>query len=130
MSDTEKMVEVARFTYASDAQVLASLLKSEGIDCYIRNELITQVLAGIIDLGGARVELLESEVSRALEIMQENGYEIPGENEEACSVQTMSRWARHIPLLNKLPLEKQLFFMFFLIALLLTALVYASKLLH
>ncbi|MDR0430843.1 MAG: DUF2007 domain-containing protein [Tannerellaceae bacterium] len=76
----DKMVEIVRFQYPADAQTLVALLKSEGIDCYIRNELTTQMLS-LIDVGGARVELLESNVPRALEIMKANGYEVSVENE-------------------------------------------------
>lgn len=129
MDAAEKMVEIARFTYVTDARVLVSLLKSEGIDCYIQNEYMTQILSGLVDIGGARVEVLESTVQQALLIMKEHGNEIPGENEHPSEIQTVSGWARHIPFLRKLPLEKQIFFFLLLLAVLLALLVYASKLL-
>ena len=34
----DKIVEIARFTYPADAQPLMALLRSEGIECYLRNE--------------------------------------------------------------------------------------------
>ncbi|MDR3141825.1 MAG: DUF2007 domain-containing protein [Tannerellaceae bacterium] len=112
----DKMVEIARFQYPDEARVLVALLKSEGIDCYIRNELSTQVMGGYVDMGGVRVELLESEASHALEVMAANGYEIPDENEEPEQIKTVAGWARHIPFLRRLPLEKQILFLFILIA--------------
>lgn len=123
------MVEIARFTYVTDARMLVSLLQSEDIDCYIKNEYITQVLSGLVDVGGARVEVLESDVQKALQVMEEHGYEIPREDEQSEEIQTVSGLARHIPFLRKLSLEKQILFFFLLIAILLTLLVYASKLL-
>ena len=51
----DKIVEIARFTYPADAQPLMALLRSEGIECYLRNELSSQIMAGYVDVGGARV---------------------------------------------------------------------------
>lgn len=126
----EKMVEIARFSKVNDARMLVSLLQSEDIDCYINNEYTTQVFAGLADMGGARVEVLEGDVKRAMEVMEVNGYEIPREDELPNQVQTVSNWTRHIPFLRNLPLEKQILFFFILIAVCLTVLVYASKLLE
>lgn len=126
----EKMVAVATFTKVDEARILVSLLESEGIDCFINNEYITQIFAGLADFGGARVEVLESQAQHALEVMEANGYEIPKEDEMPDQIQTVSGWTRHIPFLKKLPLEKQILFFFIVIALCLTLLVYASKLLN
>lgn len=126
--DTDKMVEIARFQYPAEAQTLVALLKSEGIDCYIRNEISTQVMAGYVDVGGARVELLESEVPHALEVMTANGYEIPNENEEPEQIKTVAGWARHIPFLKNLSIEKQIFFLFAIIAICIGLLIFISSL--
>jgi len=72
--EKEKMVEIARFQFPADAQPFIDLLKSEGIDCYLRNEFTTFVF-GFSDVGGARIEVLEHDVARAMEIMKEEGYE-------------------------------------------------------
>ena len=64
----DKIVEIARFTYPADAQPLMALLRSEGIECYLRNELSSQIMAGYVDVGGARVEILESDVPRAMKL--------------------------------------------------------------
>ncbi|MDR1919271.1 MAG: DUF2007 domain-containing protein [Tannerellaceae bacterium] len=78
---TDKMVEIARFQYPAEAQTLIALLQSEDIDCYLRNEHSSMVMPGYA-AGGVRVELLESSVPRALEVMKAGGYEIPAEDEE------------------------------------------------
>ena len=70
----DKMVEIARFTYPSEAGPLMALLESEGIECYLRNELTSQLMAGYVDVGGARLEILEKDYDRALELMREGGY--------------------------------------------------------
>ena len=59
-NNKERIVEIARFAYPAEAATLIALLRSEGIECYLRNELTTQIMAGYADVGGARVEILES----------------------------------------------------------------------
>ena len=93
----DKIVEIARFTYPADAQPLMALLRSEGIECYLRNELSSQIMAGYVDVGGARVEILESDVPRAMKIMEEGGYDLPREDEQAEPGEQVAGFARHIP---------------------------------
>jgi hypothetical protein len=62
----------------ADAEMLASLLQSEGVDCYVRDGLSSSLMFGK-DIGGAKVELLEKDVLHAAEIMKDHGYEIPAE---------------------------------------------------
>lgn len=124
----DKVVEIARFNRPADAHTLMALLRSEGIECYLRNEITTQLYAGYADVGGARVELLDRDVPRALEIMQEGGYEIPAENEPGEGFRAVSGWASHVPFLRRLPLERQIIVLFGIIAVLLALLIYFGSL--
>lgn len=119
----DKIVEIARFSKPEDAHVLEALLKSEGIECYLRNEYTTQVLYPA-NMGGVRVELLESEVSHAMEVMEANGYEFPKEDEEADQIEVVSGWARHIPFLRNYSLEKQIIILFLIVAVFLALFIY------
>lgn len=123
----DKIVEIARFAYPADAQTLMALLRSEGIDCYLRNELTTQIYAGA-DLGGARVEILKSDLPHALEVMKAGGYECPSAEteakEEEKEIDKLSGWARRVPFLRRLPKGKQILYFFLLIAILLALLIY------
>lgn len=123
----DKIVEIARFPQLEDAQILESLLKSEGIDCYLRNVYSTQVM-GIANMGGIRVELLESEVPHAIEVMEANDYDIPREDELPEQIQAVSGWTRHIPFLRNYTLEKQIVFLFILIAVCLALFIYFGSL--
>ena len=123
----DKIVEIARFYEPEEAQILESLLKSEGIKCYLRNEYTSQVMYPA-NMGGIRVELLESEVPRAMEIMEANGYEFPKEDEEVEQIQAVSGWARHIPFLRRLPLERQIIVFFILVAVFLALVIYFGSL--
>ena len=123
----DKIVEIARFYEPEEAQMIESLLKSEGIKCYLRNEYTSQVMYPA-NMGGIRVELLESEVPRAMEIMEANGYEFPKEDEEVEQIQAVSGWARHIPFLRRLPLERQIIVFFILVAVFLALVIYFGSL--
>lgn len=123
----DKIVEIARFPQLEDAQILESLLKSEGIDCYLRNVYSTQVM-GIANMGGIRVELLESEVPHALEVMEANDYDIPREDEIPEQIQAVSGWTRHIPFLRSYTLEKQIILLFILITVCLALFIYFGSL--
>ena len=102
----DKIVEIARFTYPADAQPLMALLRSEGIECYLRNELSSQIMAGYVDVGGARVEILESDVPRAMKIMEEGGYDLPREDEQAEPVETSRRIRTSYPFSTKISLRE------------------------
>ncbi len=75
----DKMVEIARFMQTTEAEMLANLLKSEGIECYVRDGISSRVLFGRADIGGAKVELLDKDVQRASEIMKDHGYDFSEE---------------------------------------------------
>jgi hypothetical protein len=79
----DKVVELKRFIKISDAEMLANLLRSEGIDCYVRDLYMNQIYGGV-DFGGVKVELLEKDLQRAQEIMKDYGYLSSGnDNEDA-----------------------------------------------
>lgn len=126
-NEEDKIVEIARFYEPEQAQILESLLKSEGIKCYLRNEYTSQVMYPA-NMGGIRVELLESEVPHAMEVMEANGYEFPKEDEEPEQIQVVSGWARHIPFLRHLPLERQIIVLFILVAVFLALVIYFGSL--
>lgn len=129
MESEDKMVEIARFTQPDEAQALLALLQSEGIDCYLRNEYSNRVLAGMVDIGGTRVELLESAVPHALEVMEANGYDLPKEEEVAPEIRNLSGIARHIPFLRNFSLGQQIMILFALLAVCLALLFFASMVL-
>lgn len=126
METEDKMVEIARFVHPEEAEPLMALLESEGIECYLRNEYSSRILAGIVDIGGARVELLESAVPRAMEIMQENGFDLPKEDEVAPEIRNLSGIARHIPFLRNFDLGQQILILFAMLAVCLVLLFFAS----
>ena len=71
----DKIVEIARFYEPEAAQMIESLLKSEGVNCYLRNEYTSRIQYPV-NVGGIRIELLESEVPRAKEILEANRFRL------------------------------------------------------
>lgn len=121
----DKIVEIARFTYPADAQILRSLLESEGIECYLKDELSNQILGSYVDIGGVKVEILEKDVPRALEIMEAGGFPVETNNEPE-QLKALSSFSDRIPFLRKYPLEKQIMIVFIVTAVLLALLIYFS----
>ena len=70
----DKIIEIARFEQTSEAEMLANLLSSEGIECYVRDGISAQAMFGDTEMIGAKVELLEIDAQRALEIMKDYNY--------------------------------------------------------
>ncbi|MDR0349751.1 MAG: DUF2007 domain-containing protein [Tannerella sp.] len=103
----DRIVEIANFQQPERAALLADLLKAEGIECYVRNEVCSRVLRGYIDTG-AQVDVLESDVPQALEIMRNAGYVLPDQEPETASEHENTGLACRIPFLRHFSFEKQL----------------------
>lgn len=71
----EILVDIAVFSYVNDSYVLQSLLESEGIKFYMKNENFTGMLPGVTIAGGATLMVKSSDVEAAGRIMKEGGYE-------------------------------------------------------
>jgi len=123
----DKMVEIARFQNQAEAFMLRSLLESEGIECYLKDEIINQMYGGFVDFGGIKVQIMEDQVPHAMDVMKANGYELPKEDEAIAPLAPMSGFVGKIPFLRKFALEKQLLIILIVTALLLALLVYAGS---
>ncbi|MCC8152772.1 MAG: DUF2007 domain-containing protein [Tannerellaceae bacterium] len=127
MKNAEKMVEIARFQYPAEAYTLMALLESEGIECYLRNEQTAQLLSHL-DVGGARVEILEGDVPEAMRIMQEGGYEVPGEYATLQDGYEGQSWMNRVPFIKNLSFPARIILFIVLIILLLYGLFLGGRL--
>jgi hypothetical protein len=121
----DKMVEIARFHQTADAEMLANLLQSEGVDCYVRDGIISSVMFGNADLGGAKVELLQKDARRASEIMHDHGYDVPSELLEAIAFENSEQ--NRIYQQSKAKLMKSITVIILLMVVLFGILVYLNK---
>ena len=68
-------VEAATFTYPSEVQVLRTLLESEGIECFLRDEFMSEILPGLSDVGNIGLQVRQKDVEKTLDIMRKGGFE-------------------------------------------------------
>jgi hypothetical protein len=124
----DRIVEIANFKHTDKAEILASLLRGEGISCYVRNGISSNVFGGGVDIG-AKVELLEGDAPRALEIMKAYDYPLPDEILLSDYKGDDSTLASRVPFLRKFPLETQIVVVLILILGLLALLIYIGSIL-
>ena len=122
----EKIVEIANFQQADRAEVLASLLRSEGIDCYVRNEASARTFGGLVDIG-ARVEILECDLPRALEIIEIGGFFAEQENPDVFMTYDQSEEVRNNSFLSKFAFEKKMIIFIILLGVLIALLIYLGS---
>jgi len=65
----ENLVTIAKFHFVGEAQIAKLTLASKGIDCFLADEFMSTYLP--IAMGGIRLQVRESDVERAKEILQE-----------------------------------------------------------
>lgn len=122
----DRIIEIANFPQPEQAELLASLLRSEGIECFLPNEVSSHVLRGYLDVG-ARVEILEKDYPLALRIMEDAGYSFPDKNMETGDEKSSTGLARHIPILKHLSFEKQIIIIIGLILGLIALMIYLQS---
>lgn len=121
----DKIVEIARFKNPMDAQVLLSLLRAEGIECNLRNELTAQIMSSYADIGGAIVEVLEADVPQALQVLKEGGYEMYDSNtENAKRINWLNAFTKKIPIVKNFSIEARIIVLLTLIALIVSAILF------
>ncbi|MDR0811205.1 MAG: DUF2007 domain-containing protein [Paludibacter sp.] len=65
----EKLVTILTVNYPSDMYVIRAKLESEGIECFAKDEMTAQVFPTSA-IGGVKLQVLESNAERALEILK------------------------------------------------------------
>lgn len=101
---------IATFTYPSELAVVKSKLESEGVVCFVKDELTVQVYNFYSNaIGGIRLAVRQSDYQKARQILIEIGF-----LEEEEKPQVSKFWSavedrtKNTPLLNKLRLELRL----------------------
>ena len=68
----DNLVTLKTFTYPSEVDVLRAQLESEGIECFVQDELTALVYPFAV--GGVRLQIRESDIDKAKEILKDGGY--------------------------------------------------------
>jgi DNA-directed RNA polymerase subunit RPC12/RpoP len=73
--ESEKFITVLTFTFAHEGAIIKGRLESEGIPCFMRDELTAQVAPFYSNaIGGVKLQVRESDLNQAIEILKETGY--------------------------------------------------------
>ena len=85
---SENLVTIITFVFPHELGIPRSLLESEGIDCFVRDELTTSVHPFYSNaIGGIRLQVKESEAQRATEILVNGGFINKEENEDEKTIE-------------------------------------------
>ncbi|GAP71663.1 hypothetical protein SAMD00024442_16_11 [Candidatus Symbiothrix dinenymphae] len=73
--ETNKFITVVTFTYSHEVAIVRGRLESEGIECYVQDELTAQVAPYYSNaIGGVKLQVKECDVKQAVTILVEAGY--------------------------------------------------------
>lgn len=101
-------VTIATFTYPSQAVILKGRFESEGIECYLKDELTAQVNPFYSNaIGGVKLQVMSQDVPKAVVILRELGYPVDDDESYETSVKKIVRFTQKIPIINKLPIERR-----------------------
>ena len=77
MNKSDDFITVLTFTYPNEVVVIRARLESEGIECFVKDELTVQVNPFYSNaIGGIKLQVRESDLDRTIEILKEGGYVI------------------------------------------------------
>src|SRR5689334_13746716 len=98
----ESFVTVASFTYPHEAAVLKGRLESEGIECFLRDELTVQVYNFYSNaLGGVKLQVHKNDAESVYYILKDLGYnDLVEDNSGPTFLELFDRATRRMPLIR------------------------------
>jgi hypothetical protein len=80
----DDLITIARFNHIHDAYLIRSKLESEGIECFIPDEMLAKTTFTSLGVeGGIRLKVRERDAAEALEILNEEPTETFTDGEES-----------------------------------------------
>jgi DNA-directed RNA polymerase subunit RPC12/RpoP len=71
----DRLVTILTFVYPHESGIPRSLLESEGIECFMRDEMTATVQPFYSNaIGGIKLQVRESDVQKAIEVLTEGGF--------------------------------------------------------
>jgi len=78
--EEEKFITILTFTYAYEVAVIRGMLESEGITCFVQDELTVQINPFYSNaIGGVKLQVRASDLNQAIESLRETDYIKKGE---------------------------------------------------
>jgi len=105
----EEFVTVATFTYPTELAIIKGRLESEGIECYVKDEMTVQVYNFLSNaVGGIKLQVKQSDAEKAIEILKELGYLKEKDFQPPKFWIKLNNLTRKIPIISKTRLELRL----------------------
>lgn len=113
----QTFVTILVANYALDVSVLKARLESEGIACFLEDEMINQINPlYTAATGGIKLKVRRQDYAAALEVLMEGGYEVSSDLESENSIVTrLITVTEKIPLLGKIGAGKRFFWLFIIV---------------
>ena len=127
----DNLVTIRTFTFPIDLAIIRGKLESEDIRCFVQDELMSQ--ANVFysrAIGGARLQVRESDLQRAIEILKEGGYLTDQDIQPSPLFVKLDKATSNIPLIKNLPVEIRFAILGTVIILLFAVAFYLSTLTH
>ena len=102
-------ITIKTFTYPHEAAVLFSKLESEGIECFLKDELTTQINPFYSNaIGGVKLQVRVNDFERASQILTDGGYPPDEKIEVSKSYLKLDSITSKIPFIKNMRLELRL----------------------
>ena len=96
-------VTVLTFTYSHEVAIVRGRLESEGIDCFVQDELTVQVHPFYSNaIGGVKLQVREQDLKQAVEILRETGYITDEDLRPSKELENLNKIFSRIPIINRL----------------------------
>jgi hypothetical protein len=100
---TDNYITVLTFTYPYEVAIIRGRLESEGIECFVQDELTVQVHPFYSNaIGGVKLQVKASDLQQAVEILKETGYLKDEDLQAPESLLNLNKVLSKIPIINKL----------------------------
>jgi hypothetical protein len=120
-----KFITIATFSYPSEVAIIKGRLESEGIECFIKDELTIQVNNFFSNaIGGIKLQVRENDVTAARAILENAGYAEDGGGNLSKFWEKFDSFSRNLPVLKKQSLEIRLILIIAIVLVLLTPFIY------
>lgn len=112
------LITIATFSFADRMGLVRSKLESEGIECFVQDELVSQTYI-VNAVGGMKLQVKEEDAERAAQIIKEMGvFDEP--SVQPSRLDAFDRATGRLPLLRGVGLTTRFFALLVLIAVVLT----------
>jgi hypothetical protein len=100
---TDNYITVLTFTYPYEIAIVRGRLESDGIECFVQDELTVQVHPFYSNaIGGIKLQVKESDLKQTIEILKDTGYIKEEDLQMPKSLTNLHEILSKIPIINKL----------------------------